>query len=257
MNLYKIFDKKILILFCLVGLFIFLTSCKSSNDVEVEFRNGISVQILEMVGEENIAILENELDFPIYRGKNPPDVEEMLLASSFSPPEPTVVMSPAFLQKTNVPGEANQEGLRFRDILVRFNNQSMSNLTIEFDRIVLGSSPYLGDQAFIIGDENQFTVFGKQEDIIGQDTVVSVNFFSGTIEDAGISSPKGGIMVLDNRGLQQFLPNNTGRLFVDGDDFADLDKWPSTGEPGVFGETHRDWLNTYINDTLNTEVQSN
>lgn len=258
MKISKILYKKSFSVFCCVVLATaLLTSCQSENSADIEFRDGISLQIWELVGEENIAILENELDFPIYRGENPPNVEELLLSSSLSPQEPTVVMRPAFLQKTNVPGEANREGLRFRDILVRFENQNMNDLTIEFDRIVLGSSPYLGEEAYIIGEKNQFTVFGKQEDIIEQDTVVSVNFFSGIIEDTGISSPKGGVIVLENKGLQPFLPNSTGRLFVDGDDFADLDKWPSTGEPGVFGDTNQNWINIHLNQFLKLELNSN
>lgn len=236
----------LLILITAIALSLLFLSCRSSDGIEVEFRDGISLPVWELLGEENLMVMENELDFPIYRGEEPPDVEQVLLSSSSNPSESTVVLSPALLGKSNVPGEANQEGLRYWDILVRIRNQNSKKLTVEFDRIVLGSSPYLSDEAFIIGDGNKFTVFGKQEDIIQEDTVISVNFFSGILEDGGVSSPKGGILVLDNRGIEPFLPNGTGRLFVDGDGFAELDQWPSTGESDFFGKNQQNSLNKYL-----------
>lgn len=204
-------------------------SCKSSDKNAVEFRDGISLPIWELLGDNLINVLENELDFPIYRGENPPDVEAILLSSGSSPGESTVVMRPAILGKTNVPQDNIQPGDRFRDILIRIENQNMKNLTVQFDRIVLGSPAFLGENSHIIGNGNQFTVFGKQEEIVEQDTVISVNFFSGIVEDGGITSAKGGIIVVENHGIGIYVPNGTGRLFEDEDGFAELDEWPRTG----------------------------
>lgn len=175
-------------------------------------------------------VLENDLGFPIYRGENPPNVEAILLSSGSSRGEATVIMKPTILEKTIVPGDGIKPGDKFWDIFIRFSNMDMKTLTVDFDRIVLGSGPFIGPDSYIIGDGSNFTVFGKQEDIIEQDTVISVNFFSGTVEDGGISEAKGGIMVIENHNIGVFIPNGTGRLFKDGDGFADLKEWPRTGE---------------------------
>lgn len=225
-----------------VAIILISISCKSSDKNTVEFRDGISLPIWELLGDDLINVLENDLDFPIYRGDSPPDVEEILLSSSSSPNESTVVMRPAILGKTNVPKDNIQPGDTFRDILIRIENLNMDNLTVQFDRIVLGSPAFLGENSYIIGNGNQFTVFGKQSEVVEQDTVISVNFFSGTVEDGGISSAKGGIIVVENHGIGIFIPNGTGRLFEDEDGFSDLDEWPQTGTLKAKDEMNRNSL---------------
>ncbi len=207
-----------------------LISCKSENNVNVEFEDGISEPIRELLGDNLLNVLENELKFPIHRGKNPPNVVARLLSSSDAIGQATVMMQPTVLETTNVPGDAIQPGGRFRDTLFRFNNQDNKNLTVDFDRIVLGSNPFLGEDSFIIGKGKKFSVFGKQLDIVEQDTVVSVNFLSGMIDDNGIREAFGGIIVIDDKDIGIFIPSGTGRVFTDGDGFAELEKWPSTGE---------------------------
>lgn len=209
---------------------VILISCKSENNVNVEFEDGISEPIRELLGENLLNVLENELNFPIHRGKNPPNVVARLLSSSEAIGQATVIMQPTILETTNVPGDGIQPGGRFRDTLFRFNNQDNKNLTVDFDRIVLGSNPFLGDNSFIIGKGKKFSVFGKQLDIVEQDTVVSVNFLSGEIDDNGIRNAYGGIIVIDDKDIGIFIPSGTGRVFTDGDGFAELEKWPSTGE---------------------------
>lgn len=206
-------------------------SCKSnSNNVNVEFEDGISLPIRDLLGENVLNALENDLGFPIYRGDDPPNVEAVLLSSDSSPSEATVILKPNILEKTTVPGDAIQPGDQFGDILIRFSNMDTKNLTVDFDRVVLGSNPFIGPNSFIIGDGKTFTVFGKQEDIVEQDTVISVNFFSGKVQDGGVAEAKGGILVIENQDIGYFIPNGTGRLFKDGDGFADLDEWPRTGQ---------------------------
>lgn len=205
-------------------------SCKSENSLNVEFEDGISVPIRELLGDDLLNVLENELEFPIHRGNNPPNIVARLLSSSSAIGQATVIMQPTLLRTTNVPSDAIQPGGRFRDTLFRFNNQDNKNLTIDFDRIVLGSNPFLGDNSYIIGKGKNFSVFGKQLDIVEQDTVVSVNFLSGTIDDNGIRDVNGGIIVVDDRDIGIFIPSGTGRVFIDGDGFAELEKWPSTGD---------------------------
>jgi hypothetical protein len=223
----------IVLLIGIVVLPIFLFSCKSGSSVNVEFEDGISLPIIDLLGEDLLNVLENDLGFPIYRGKNPPNVESRLLSASSAIGQATVMMQPTILESTNVPRDGIQPGGRFRDTLFRFSNQDNKNLTVDFDRIVLGSNPFLGDSSHIIGEGKNFSVFGRQLDIVEQDTVVSVNFLSGTIDDNGIRDAFGGIIVIDDRGIGIFIPSGTGRVFTDGDGFAELEKWPSTGGVSV------------------------
>lgn len=213
----------------MVVLSLFLYSCKSGSSVNVEFEDGISLPVIDLLGEDLLNVLENDLGFPIYRGKNPPNVEARLLSSSEAIGQATVMMQPTILESTNVPRDGIQPGGRFRDTLFRFSNQDNKNLTVDFDRIVLGSNPFLGEDSHIIGEGKNFSVFGRQLDIVEQDTVVSVNFLSGTIDDNGIRDAFGGIIVVDDKGIGIFIPSGTGRVFIDGDGFAELEEWPSTG----------------------------
>lgn len=217
-------------LFIIALVPITLFSCKSNNSVNVEFEDGISMPIRELLGDNLLNVLENELEFPIHRGKNPPNIVAKLLSSSDAIGQATVIMQPTILETTNVPGDGIQPGGRFRDTLFRFNNQDNKNLTVDFDRIVLGSNPFLGENSYIIGKGKKFSVFGKQLDIVEQDTVVSVNFLSGKIDDNGIREAFGGIIVIDDKDIGIFIPSGTGRVFTDGDGFAELEKWPSTGK---------------------------
>ncbi len=56
----------------------FCVSCSSSTESDADlFKDGIHVDILERVGEETIDYIENELEVPIHRGDDPPDLEAM------------------------------------------------------------------------------------------------------------------------------------------------------------------------------------
>lgn len=61
-------------------------------------------------------------------------------------------------------------------------------------------------------------------------TVLTVNIFSGSVEEDGISNTFGGIVMIENHGVSGYIANGTGKVFRDGDGFADLEDWPSTGE---------------------------
>jgi hypothetical protein len=165
----------------LVVLSFFIYSCKSDSSVNVEFEDGISIPILDLLGEDLLNVLENDLNFPIYRGKNPPNVEARLLSASEAIGQATVMMQPTVLETTNVPRDGIQPGGRFRDTLFRFSNQDNKNLTVDFDRIVLGSNPFLGENSHIIGDGKNFSVFGRQLDIVEQDTVISAMHLAGSL----------------------------------------------------------------------------
>lgn len=81
------------------------TSCTTANNTEVEFEDGISIAIRELLDEGQLNLIEDELMVPIHRGKNPPDIVAMLSGSNSSGVRITVLMKPTVLVRTNVPEE--------------------------------------------------------------------------------------------------------------------------------------------------------
>ena len=76
----------------------------------------------------------------------------------------------------------------------------------------------------IIGEGTFFSVFVKQELEDGNGhTYIGVEAISGDLFDTGIIDFQMANMMLDDRGNPNgnLIPNNTGRLFEDGDTKAD------------------------------------
>jgi hypothetical protein len=201
-------------------LVIALTSCSSDDDnIEQEseiFTNGILNAIVEIMGQENIDMIENELGMVIHRGENPPYMDDI-----------TVLFSPAILMVTNVPGDFATPGQTFNDAYIRMHNYNSENYTIRFDRGQLADpEPHFGEGSYIVGEGNNFTVFGPQESSYPEGTVLSMNVFSGTLTEDGIADAFYALIMLDNAGNSGLIPNDTGRSFEDGDQFSEITEWP-------------------------------
>lgn len=213
----------------ILALLICITiSCNTTeSNHDNRFEDGILIEVRELLGENVLDVIENELDFPIHRGTNPPNILEEITGSSGD--AVAVIFDPTVLVKSNVADENQSPGLEFADTFIRFSNQDLDNFRIKFDRTHLGYEPFLGDNSFIIGEGKNFTVFGLEYEEYEAGTVLTVNIFSGGVEADGISSAFGGIVMIENHGINGYIENGTGRIFRDGDGFADLDEWPSTG----------------------------
>lgn len=210
----------------IVFLVIVILSCNTTDsDYNELFEDGILIEVRELLGEEFLDVIENELDIPIHRGSNPPNILAEISAATGG--DVTVVLNPTILVKSNVPNENQEPGLEFADTYIRLSHQDMKNFTIKFDRTHLGVKPYIGENSFIIGDSNKFTAFGPDSLKHGGGTVLSVNIFSGVVEEDGISAAFGGIVMIENQEISGFIPNGTGRIFRDKDGFSELTQWPT------------------------------
>ena len=139
-------------------------------------------------------------------------------------------MSPYLLHRTNVPVDAGRvnPGQRYADLHIRLSKQDRRAYRVQFDTVhhSIGESPSHGPDSFVIGNENQFTVFGFLERRAGESTIKTLYVFSGILEQDGISSPHTALLMLDNDGASQVIPNNTGRSFVHGNNKALTSNWP-------------------------------
>lgn len=211
-----------------VAIFIVaLTSCSSDDDMSDSdnFTDGILNDIVAIMGQENIDMVENDLEMIIHRGENPPNIDDI-----------TVLFSPTILMATNVPGDFAFPGQTFNDAYIRMHNYNSETYTIRFDRGQDSDpEPHFGEGSYIIGEGNNFTVFGPQESTYPEGTVLSMNVFSGTLTSDGIANAYYALIMLDNAGNSGLIANDTGRSFEDGDQFSEITDWPysenSTGRP--------------------------
>lgn len=202
----------------LIGLCFAFISCSSDDDsMDTDgFTDGILDAIIEIMGQENIDMVENDLEMIIHRGENPPDIDDI-----------TILFSPAIMMATNVPGDFTFPGQTFNDAYIRMHNYNSENYTIRFDRGQDNDpEPHFGEGSYIIGEGNSFTVFGPQESTYPEGTVLSMNVFSGTLTEDGIADAYYALIMLDNAGNSGLIPNDTGRSFEDGDQFSEFTDWP-------------------------------
>lgn len=225
MKVAKLTKIAFMALFCIA-----MTSCSSDDDNvngdSQNFTDGILNTILEIMGQQNIDMIENDLEMVIHRGENPPAIDDI-----------TVLFSPAILMATNVPGDFAFPGLPFNDAYIRLHNYNSETYTIRFDRGQDSDpEPHFGEGSFIIGEGNNFTVFGPQESTYPEGTVLSMNVFSGTLTEGGIANAYYALIMLDNAGNPTLIPNDTGRSFEDGDQFSEITTWPY--EQGTTGRSY-------------------
>lgn len=228
------------LLFVLGSIFL-IPACGTDNGGEQgnSFEDGISRDVRELVGEDLLDVIENDLEIPIHRGDSPPDIVAMLSQqaqkSTFASTEIVILMKPLLFLNANVPGDSHDPGDQFNDFYLRFSNQDMENYTIDFDHTHPGSTPYFGAGSFIIGNGNDFSIFGSSESERQEGTILSVEIFSGTITSEGISSPYSGFIMVDNGGIDGIVPNGTGRSFEDGDELAEVSTWPESAKLKLSG----------------------
>ncbi len=235
---FKKFSKTIkgaFLAFLLVGL----ASCSSDDDSMSNdaFTDGILNTIIQIMGQENIDMIENDLEMIIHRGENPPNIDDI-----------TILFSPAVLMATNVPGDFAFPGQTFDDAYIRMHNYNSENYTIRFDRGQdVDPEPHFGEGSFIIGEGNSFTVFGPQESTYPEGTVLSMNVFSGTLADGGIANAYYALIMLDNAGNSGLIPNDTGRSFEDGDQFSEATEWPYDENDGLRSSSFKGFMTLFQN----------
>ena len=148
------------------------------------------------------------LGMPIYTGTNPPAI-----------PTATYLLNPTILYNSNI--ATDTIGAQFSDQNVRFYNYSSSALTISVD-VIETSSSTTGIGAFIIGNNNSFSVFAESTLTKNGYTAKVIRAFSGTVSSGGITNFYTSIFMKDDGGDpgNVFISNGQGRVAYDSDGFS-------------------------------------
>lgn len=236
-RLYKVpqFLGVVLISVSIVGCSLF------NDDDDGEFEDGVHVEIREFIDDETMSIIEDSLNVTVHRGDNPPDISAIMGSGqqrvSTQSDRPmagsiegiTVVMSPFIRIETLVPDDPiDDDG--FLDYYIQLYNQDMDDFAIDIDMMHPNREPRVGEGSFIIGDDNDFTVFSELIQELSDEEgaeIVTTQVFSGTATSEGVEDANIALMMLDNAGLEdRFIPDGTGRSFEDGAGIARITSWP-------------------------------
>jgi len=181
-----------------------LTACGGGESKTKVQDNGLTKDINELVPE---AILEKmlSLGMPINRGGTPPDMEGIYEA------QPLILLASS--------RDDDQIGTRYGDMHVKFHNQNNKKLEIAVS--YNQSNHVFGDgiASFIVGTGNKFTIFSRIDGILDGQKYTSVEVYSGTITDNGITDYYQALFMVDDKGDKRnvLIENGDGRVFYDSD----------------------------------------
>lgn len=196
------------LLFLLLVFSLHLTSCNKDDDGDDSEFDG-SIDAIENFYTSELLDALDELGFTINTGNEPPIIDGSYLAN------------PHILETSNIPND--NIGDTYLDIFLTFSNQNNQNLTLDF----LGSESNTNIesvQSFISGTEDSFSVFLKVESTRQGHTSVLAYAISGTISNEGILNYQLALVMLEDNGdpNNNLIENNTGRLFIDGNQLCEL-----------------------------------
>ncbi len=192
-----------ILIFVVVSMF--SVGCEEENkDSKVE-ANGLTKKINDFVSEEILGNMK-KMGMHINTGDTPPSINGSYLVSPF------------ILLKSNRPSD--NEGKKFSDYKVKFYNQDNENLEVAID-YVNGPEKGNGIGAFIVGNNNKFTVFVEMTSHSKGATAKLVQVLSGEIADNGIKNFYYSNFMIDNNGnTDVWMKNGEGRVIYDSDGFS-------------------------------------
>ena len=162
----------------------------------------LSSDILSLVSSELLDKMISE-GMIINEGSNPPCIEGDFLASPFK------------LISTSVTNDVYSPGAILQDYSLRLYNQNIDSLIIDIDYIN-GPESGNGRGGYIAGENNDFTIFTINESTISGETSTTVFVISGSISSNGIENFHAAGYMIENNGFENlFIPNGTGRIFID------------------------------------------
>lgn len=225
----------LLLIFSLSACDIFSSSNDKDDQTSSTFTDGIVNGVWDFISPQHLAVIEDDLDVPIYRGDNPPPLEDIFDASAGE--SLTFLMKPFILVSTTVPNDQNFELPRtFNDLYLRLSNQNVNEYTINMELTHPNNPPHVGTSGYIVGENNRFTIFGP---LVQQSSGYErhlVHVLSGRIGNNAMVDLNLGILMIDNGGSPGAIPNNTGRRFVDQQGVSARSNWPHSGALTVNGE---------------------
>lgn len=179
------------------------TSCQKKAKLDA---NGLSKEINDLVPEYILTEIEN-LGMVINTGNTPPDLE-----ASF-------YVSPFILKASNRPGDT--PGLQFADYEVTLYEQNNPDLNIKYD-YVNGPESGTGLGGFVVGENNDFSVFVEVTAQANGETVSLIHVISGTRVDGGIEDFYFANFMLDNNGNLNgyWIEDGEGRVVYDSDGYS-------------------------------------
>lgn len=194
----------------LVGLFstILLTiGCKKEESAGKIQENGLTKEINDFIPEAILNEMKG-LGMPINTGGNPPSIEKIYHASPF------------ILKASN--RESDVIGMSFADYNVKFYEQNNEQLTIKSD-YKNGGEEGSGIGGFIVGENNQFTVFSEVNSQYLGESAKLTHVISGKLTEEGIENLYFANFMLDNNGNPNgiWIEDGEGRVIYDSDGMSE------------------------------------
>lgn len=231
------------ILSLFVSAALIFSACSKSSSSDDRFEDGVLVDILDILGEENLNTLENELNMPVHRGDNPPNIEAVFASLMFNNSEygtmnddigASFVMAPLVMIESVVPGDENRDPNSFWDLYFNLSNQDLDNYTILYKNRHTQEPSGVSTASYIMGEDDLFTIAGQhitEWDLDGEiREIISVQVFSGRITEEGVADAHFAFMMVDNGEVPDRIPNGTGRSFEDGTGLSEPAEFPGTGD---------------------------
>ncbi|MGB0886412.1 MAG: hypothetical protein ACPGR5_08295 [Chitinophagales bacterium] len=194
--------KNSIIAIILIGV-ISLSSCTKDRDF-----NGERGDIEKFLGVELVESLD-EIGFKMYYGEKPPQIEGDFLVNS------------ADLKSSTVPNDPDSH--TFNDLKISFKNQNNKELTIDYQGDELDANS-VGIGTFIAGNGKYFTVAMKTETTKDNGGKAESAFvITGKMTKAGIVDVEVAVFlikIIEENPNDKFIPENTGRVIVDGNGLA-------------------------------------
>lgn len=181
------------------------TSCKK-DDKKVE-SNGLTKDINDLVPESVLKQIDS-LGMVIHKGGNPPTITGTYFASPF------------VLKNSNI--SYDQIGYTFADYSVTFYDQDNENLEVKVN-YVNGPETGNGIGGFIVGEDDEFTVFAEMNAAANGDSATMVHVISGKMVQEGIKDLYFANFMIDNRGNPNgyWIENGQGRIVYDSDGMSE------------------------------------
>ncbi|MEM7550502.1 MAG: hypothetical protein AAF363_12545 [Bacteroidota bacterium] len=227
----KYFIKLIIPFLACLSIFI---SC-SDDDAGIPRDEEIIDQLLT---DSLLNIVEGFLD--INRGTNPPSLEN------------TYFVSPQILEDSNRPSD--NAGMQFVDLTLQVVDQNSDNLTAAIFTREGSISVSTGQGGFVIGEDNNFTIFVEALSINNNniDSAVVLDVFSGTLENDGIRNFQRLLILTEDFGDPNnvFIEIGESRLIIDSDGFSPIVDVDLTN--GRFKDTGIIDENNIINSSLSS-----
>lgn len=203
----KKYTFQVIFLSILIGLLSF--SCKKDKkEVSKVEDNGLTSEINKLIPDSIITAMV-DLGLPIYRGGTPPVLTGTFLASPF------------ILKASNI--ATDNPGYAFADYYVSFYDQNNDSLSIRLD---YSNGPESGNGlgGFIVGTNDQFTVFAQVNSTYGSFEAKLVQVVSGKLTASGIEDFYFANFMLDNFGNpgHVWIENGEGRIIYDSDSLATI-----------------------------------